>query len=80
MYLIDGRSLIAIKEGGEFAFCFSPFPHFGYEDGLSPKLHEVDFSFGRVEEQEVDVHRYSKNIIQSTPHRLLIAETIFRHR
>lgn len=63
MYFIGCGSLVAVEEGGQFTFSFAFFPHFGYKDSLPPELHEIDFSFGRVEEQKIDVHRYFVKII-----------------
>ena len=42
--------LIAIEETTERTFFLSLFSVFGYKDGLSPKIHKVVLSFGRVEQ------------------------------
>jgi len=60
MVLVCAGILVAVEKGSQSAFLFLFPAHFGHKDDFSPEIDEAVFLFGRVEEDEVQVHTVTK--------------------
>lgn len=57
MGLVQRSVLVAVEKGGERPLPLGPFAGLWDKDSFAPEVDKVVLAFGRVEEQEVEVHR-----------------------